>query len=185
MLMNWRVLVGWVMPSTMPSFMSQLYMIASAPHLPPCGLNNNSSRTWVSIYDNDDTRLYGFCGFDSSNDLDLLWFAVPKGTSPPDSVYIVLNDRECDITYTSNLVALSKQVSLKLPDKQYKLVSAQTQKLQSGGSQPPYRRPSKGRSEKWNFCKKTLEVVKKSRVIVTQRKRSNLFHSKEIASSLH
>ncbi|MCK5508383.1 MAG: hypothetical protein KAI50_07660 [Desulfobacterales bacterium] len=107
-------------------------MFASAPHLPPCGLNNNSSRTWVSIYDNDDTRLYGFCGFDSSDDLDLLWFAVPKGTSPLDSVYIVLNDRECDITYTSDLVALSKSVSLKRPDIQYKLVSTQAQKLQSG-----------------------------------------------------
>ena len=74
----------------------------------PCGLNHNSSRTWVSIYDNDDIYLYGFCAFDSSDDLDRLWFAVPKGTSPPDSVHIVLNDRECNITYTSNLVALSK-----------------------------------------------------------------------------
>ena len=83
-------------------------MFAPAPHLPPCGLNHNSSRTWVSIYDNDDIYLYGFCAFDSSDDLDRLWFAVPKGTSPPDSVHIVLNDRECNITYTSNLVALSK-----------------------------------------------------------------------------
>ena len=104
-------------------------MFASAPHLPPCGLNHNSSRTWVGIYDNDDTRLYGFCAFDSSNDLDLLWFAVPKGTSPPDSVYIVLNDRECDIAYTSNLVALSKSMSLKRPDIQYNLVNTQAQKF--------------------------------------------------------
>ena len=81
-------------------------LFVPSPHLPPCGLNPNASRTWVKIYDNDDNYLYGFCALSSSDDLNSIWFAKPKGTSPPTSVYITLHDRECDITYTSKLVVI-------------------------------------------------------------------------------
>ncbi len=77
-----------------------------APDLPPCGLNENASRTWVDIYTENGTRLYGFCGFSSSADLDNMWFAVPSGTKPSDGVYITITDRRCDVSYTSNLVFL-------------------------------------------------------------------------------
>ena len=81
-------------------------LFVPSPHLPPCGLNTDASRTWVDIYDNNDARLYGFCALSCSDDLNLIWFAKPKGTPPPASVYITLHDRECDITYTSNLVVI-------------------------------------------------------------------------------
>jgi hypothetical protein len=77
-----------------------------APHLPPCGRNPNSSRTWVRIYDGDDNYLYGFCGLTESESLDLLWFSDPEGTPPPDTAYIKIWDRECDITYISNEVII-------------------------------------------------------------------------------
>jgi hypothetical protein len=77
-------------------------LFASAPYLPPCGLNTNASRTWVDIYDNNNNYLYGFCALSSSNDLKSIWFSKPKGTPPPSSVYIKMNDRLCNITYISN-----------------------------------------------------------------------------------
>ena len=79
-------------------------LFVPSPHLPPCGLNTDASRTWVDIYDNNGTRLYGFCALSCSDNLNSIWFAELKGTPPPESVYITLHDRECDITYTSNLV---------------------------------------------------------------------------------
>ncbi|MDI6793521.1 MAG: choice-of-anchor D domain-containing protein, partial [bacterium] len=84
----------------------------SAPHLPPCGLNTNSSRTWVDIYDDNDNRLYGFCGFPSAENLNSMWFAIPRGGTPPNSVYIKMIDRECNITYTSNLAPISNGSSI-------------------------------------------------------------------------
>lgn len=75
-----------------------------APHLPPCGLNDDSSRTWVRIFEGNGDYLYGFCGLSSSDQLDGIWFGEPVGTAPPDTAYIVLWDRECDITYQSNEV---------------------------------------------------------------------------------
>lgn len=74
-----------------------------APDLPPCGSNTNASRTWVSIYRQDDSYMYGFCNLDSPEDLTGIWFSVPKGQEPPEYVYITLWDRRYDITYTSNL----------------------------------------------------------------------------------
>jgi len=75
-----------------------------APDLPPCGQNPNASRTWVDIYQEDDTRLNRFCALSSAEDLTGIWFSLPKGTTPPDCVYITVTDRRCDIEYTSNLV---------------------------------------------------------------------------------
>ena len=84
-------------------------LFVSAPELPPCGLNNNSSRTWVHIYDNNNRRIYGFCALPSSQYLNVIWFAVAEGATPPDSVYITLDDRECNITYTSNQISTASE----------------------------------------------------------------------------
>ena len=78
-------------------------LFEAAPDLPACGLNTSSSRTWVDIFAEDGTRIYGFCGLSSSSDLNTIWFAMPRGEIQP-CVYITLNDRRCDITYTSNVV---------------------------------------------------------------------------------
>ena len=90
-------------------------LFEAAPDLPPCGLNTNASRTWVAIYQEDDTRLYGFCALSSAEGLNSLWFAVAKGETPPASVYITLTDRRCEITYTSNLAStLPEQIQATL-----------------------------------------------------------------------
>jgi hypothetical protein len=80
-------------------------LFAKAPHLPACGANASASRTWVEIRDAaDDSYIYGFCALGSPGDLDGIWFAVPAGEAPPAQVYVVLRDRECDRTFTSNPV---------------------------------------------------------------------------------
>jgi len=76
-----------------------------APDLPPCGANTEASRTWVDIYDQDGSRIYGFYALSSPEGLKNLWFAVEQGRSPPKGVYITLTDRRCDIVYRSNLVS--------------------------------------------------------------------------------
>jgi hypothetical protein len=88
--------------SNSDSFPNEIF--AAAPDLPPCGNNTNSSRTWVDIFDNANNRLYGFCALGSSDDLNSIWFSLPKGTAPPLSVHIVLTDRACETEYTSNSV---------------------------------------------------------------------------------
>jgi hypothetical protein len=76
-----------------------------SPDLPPCGSLANAARTWVDVYNGDtEQRIYGFCALESADDLDRIWFAVPQGTAPPNSVYIMLKDRRCSATYTSNSV---------------------------------------------------------------------------------
>jgi hypothetical protein len=81
-------------------------LFTAAPDLPPCGANSNAARTWVDIFSNDNTRLYGFCALSTANDLDSLWFATQRGATPPASVYMTLQDRRCGTTYTSNPVAI-------------------------------------------------------------------------------
>ncbi len=78
-------------------------MFASAPQLPPCGQNTNSSRTWVDIYDQQGKRLYGFCALTKPADLNRIWFALEEGVVPPSYVYIELNDRATNTKYKSNL----------------------------------------------------------------------------------
>lgn len=75
----------------------------AAPTLPPCGLNNNSARTWVDFYDSTGNRLYGFCALGSPADLGRIWFATEEGTVPPSWVYIQLHDRQTNTIYKSNL----------------------------------------------------------------------------------
>ena len=81
------------------------YLFAPAPDLAPCGLNKNSSRTWVNIYDNQTGGyIYGFCALSKPSDMRSLWFAIAKGKVPPKSVYITLHDRKCNIKSKSNPV---------------------------------------------------------------------------------
>jgi len=86
------------------SFPNELF--TPSPWLPPCGLNPNSSRTWIRIYDQNNNQLYGFCAFNSNDDLTKIWFSVKKGNPTPKSVYVVLEDRECNIRYTSNKITI-------------------------------------------------------------------------------
>ena len=78
-------------------------MFAAAPNLPPCGLNTNSSRTWVDFFDSTGKRLYGFCALSKPADLGKIWFSYEDGTIPPSYVYIELNDRQTNTKYKSNL----------------------------------------------------------------------------------
>ncbi len=71
-----------------------------------CGLNDNPSRSWVDIFTADDSRIYGFCALEESTNLQNIWFAVPRGDCPPEQIYIEIDDRRCEITYTSNLVPI-------------------------------------------------------------------------------
>lgn len=80
-------------------------MFTAAPSLPPCGLNTNSSRTWVNIYNaTNNDYVYGFCALGSAEDLTALWFGVLQGTNPPQSVYVTINDRQTGVVYRSNTV---------------------------------------------------------------------------------
>jgi hypothetical protein len=79
-------------------------LFVSSPHLPPCGLNTKSSRSWVRIYQFDGTYIYGFCALNSAESLNLIWFAREEGVQPPEKIYIKIIDRQCDITYQSNYV---------------------------------------------------------------------------------
>jgi hypothetical protein len=82
-------------------------MFEVAPDLPPCGLNKNAARSWVDIYARDGKRLNGFCALKFPNELRSLWFAVPREQAPPDLVYVVINDRQLNMQFKSNLVSTS------------------------------------------------------------------------------
>ena len=86
------------------SYSNELFR--KAPELPPCGANPNSARTWVDIFDAvTGNRIYGFCAFDSKDDLKKIWF---KARSKRGQVYIILNDRACKKTYKSNTISWPK-----------------------------------------------------------------------------
>lgn len=78
-------------------------MFAAAPALPPCGKNTNSSRTWVDIFDQRGTRIYGFCALSKPADLGTIWFALEDGVVPPSYIYIEMTDRQTNTKYKSNL----------------------------------------------------------------------------------
>ena len=79
-------------------------MFAAAPALPPCGLNANSSRTWVDFFNGrTNARIYGFCALGNPSQLGSIWFALPEGEIPPSYVYIELIDRQTNQRFRSNL----------------------------------------------------------------------------------
>jgi hypothetical protein len=82
-------------------------LFAPAPHLPPCGRNDDAARTWIDIVDAaDGTHLYGFCAIDTPEGLLDLWFSIPRGDTPPAEIAVVLTDRETGTTVTSDPVAI-------------------------------------------------------------------------------
>jgi hypothetical protein len=78
-------------------------MFAPASDLPPCGKNAAASRAWVDIYQQDGKRLYGFCAFGKSEELNSLWFSLEPDALPPSWVYVGLTDRKTNTRYKSNL----------------------------------------------------------------------------------
>ena len=82
-------------------------LFAAAPTLPPCGLNKNSSRTWVDVLDSRGKRLYGFCALGKASDLGSIWFSTKEDEVPPSWVYIEMTDRQTGTKYKSNLAETS------------------------------------------------------------------------------
>jgi hypothetical protein len=83
-------------------------LFAAAPDLPPCGTNQNSARTWVDIFNRQGRkRIYGFCALKGPGELGHLWFAIEKGTPPPESVYVTITDRRTNTKIVSNVLPLS------------------------------------------------------------------------------
>ena len=78
-------------------------LFAPAPDLPPCGINKNSSRSWLDFYDQNGARLYGFCALAKPAELAKIWFAVEESATHPTSVYIEIEDRQTKKKYKSNL----------------------------------------------------------------------------------
>ena len=78
-------------------------LFAVAPKLPPCGSNANSARTWVDIFDQRGTRLYGFCSLANAGNLNGIYFSLEFGVVPPSYVYIEMTDRQTNTKYKSNL----------------------------------------------------------------------------------
>jgi|ERR1043166_459738 hypothetical protein len=78
-------------------------LFAPAPQLPPCGKNNQASRTWIDLYDQTGKRLYGFCAIARPQDLNTIFFTLEVGAIPPSWIYIEINDRQTNTKYKSNL----------------------------------------------------------------------------------
>ncbi len=92
------------------SFPNELFQ--PAPYLPPCGLNKNSSRTWVNIYDaQTNQRLYGFCALGHSKNLQGIWF-MPPSNAKVKAVYVEIKDRACGRSQRSNVVNISKSMGM-------------------------------------------------------------------------
>ena len=84
-------------------------LFVDAPDLPPCGENEASSRTWISIHNaENDMYIYGFCAMDDMP--TQLWFAGQAGQYP--AVYIDLHDRKCDHHYISNVIEIPQAIPL-------------------------------------------------------------------------
>lgn len=88
------------------SFPDELF--EPAPYLEPCGLTTDSPRTWVDIFAEDGTWLYGFCERNNAEELkDGMGVVIPNGEDPP-RVYLAIRDRRCNISYTSNVITLRR-----------------------------------------------------------------------------
>jgi hypothetical protein len=78
-------------------------LFVKAPELPPCGKNENASRTWISIHNAaDDAYIYGYCAMEAMP--VEIWFAGQDGQYP--SVYIDVHDRKCDTHIRSNVIEI-------------------------------------------------------------------------------
>ena len=94
-----RGTIYWFSVDNRNDYASSLF--TSSPDLPPCGSNPSASRTWVSVYNQDGTYLYGFCALSSPSDLASLSFTIPAGDPVPSSIYVTVQDRKCNLTSRS------------------------------------------------------------------------------------
>lgn len=81
-------------------------MFVPSPSLPACGINTSAARSWVDIYDGNNNYLYGFCSLYQASALNDIWFSTTVEQWPAEA-YIVITDRQCNITYTSNRINLA------------------------------------------------------------------------------
>lgn len=87
------------------SFPDQLF--AAAPALPACGSNKSASRTWLDIFDAaTDKRLYGFCAFNESKNMQSQSFNLPSRDLPK-CIYVVLTDRQTKVNVKSNAIHIT------------------------------------------------------------------------------
>lgn len=91
-----------------------------SPNLPPIGLNGKASRTVVRIRAITGEHLYGFVALHSPSSLEKLWFALPVDNKPPDSVYVVLEDRLTGNVYKSNSIKIDRREEDSSLDRIYK-----------------------------------------------------------------
>ena len=82
------------------------YLFISAPVLPPCGRNENASRTWVNIYDGSGRHLYGWCAIYANSELASLRFLIEASKPQPKKLFIDLFDRYENRTTRSNTVTV-------------------------------------------------------------------------------
>lgn len=61
--------------------------------LPPCGKNTNASRTWISIYSEQNLRLQGWCALKDNGELASLRFAIDARKPQPKELFIDIIDR--------------------------------------------------------------------------------------------
>ncbi|MCF7956947.1 MAG: hypothetical protein K9M57_00725 [Phycisphaerae bacterium] len=71
--------------------------------LPSCGTNDESSRTWVTIYNQDGIAVGGNCMYPSASNLRNLAISVNTASTQPEYLYVELEDRLCQNTYTSRM----------------------------------------------------------------------------------
>ncbi len=83
-------------------------LFTPSPTLPPCGGNSSAARTWVDIFVDDGTRIYGYCALGSARALSTdLYLPYARARPQPRGAYIQMVDRLCNRTVTSNVAALT------------------------------------------------------------------------------
>ncbi len=81
-------------------------LFEEAPDLPPCGINEISSRTWVEVNDGEGRALGVFCALRGPGALARLWVIVRASEPLPERFYIVLRDRRMKKRYESIAVSV-------------------------------------------------------------------------------
>ena len=83
-------------------------LFSESPDLPACGLNANSSRTWINIYFDGGKRYYGWCAIHSNAELSMLKFNVPADVVQPTKIYVDFVDRREGKVVKSNQVDIAQ-----------------------------------------------------------------------------
>jgi hypothetical protein len=73
-------------------------LFEDAPELQPCGLNENSARTWHRFYDENGNPLNGYCDLSGPAALKKLYCNPPAFG---EQIIVRLTDRKCNIIYES------------------------------------------------------------------------------------